>query len=367
MLNFSTKINCFTYFRLVKSKKRILVSPLDWGIGHASRCVPLIKSLLLNKFEVIIAANGRSELLLKLEFPELKYVKIEGYNISYPKNGNMIWSIFLQIPKIIKGITQEHKTLKKIVSEYKIDGVISDNRFGLWNKGIPSVFITHQLNIQSKYFSNFIRTINFYFINKYNECWVPDFEDNRLSGDLSIRKSRKKNIKFIGALSRFLEKKLDKKYDLCFIISGPEPQRTILEKIAINELKKKKEKTVIILGKPEDGEIKTIRNCEVFPHLDSVKLNNILNQSEVIISRSGYSTIMDLYKIGKKAIFIPTPGQTEQEYLAKNLKEKGICYFQSQSEFNLKQAVTENTKYTGFNTIKREEQNWDELFMIFSE
>ena len=349
----------------MKTKKRILVAPLNWGIGHAARCIPIIKELLNSDFEVVITANGRSEVLLQNEFPKLQFIDIKGYNIQYPKNGNMAWSIILQAPKIFFGILKEHKILQKIIDKHKIDGIISDNRFGMWSKKVPSVFITHQLEIQSKFLKSIILKINFYFINKYTECWVPDFEDNRLAGNLSENRKQNKDIKYIGVLSRFEKKETEKKYDLCFIISGPEPQRTLFEEMVINNLKNRTEKSIVLLGKPEEKEMKTIGNCEIYPHLNAEKLNTVFLQSDLIFCRSGYSTIMDLYKVNGKAVFIPTPGQTEQEYLATYFNKKGVCFSQNQNDFDLNKALIDSKNFNGFSSSDEKQIHWDNLFKIF--
>ena len=209
------------------------------------------------------------------------------------------------------GIIKEHYSLRKIIHSKKIDGVISDNRFGIWNESTPCIFITHQINIKVPVFSKLINKINHFFISKYNECWIPDFSNNLLSGELSKIDFKKNKFKFIGPLSRFEKRDLHVKYKYCFLISGPEPQRTILESIAKRELEKIKEKSIIILGKTEENKIEKYGTHTIYSHLKSEKLNKILLESEIIISRSGYTTIMDLYKLEKKAILIPTPGQTE--------------------------------------------------------
>jgi len=135
----------------VKGKKRILVAPLNWGIGHATRCIPIILELEKNNFEVIIATSGRSLELLSSEFPKIQFIKFEDYKINYSSSIPMAINIFLQIPKIIFGIYNENTKLHTIIKDFKIDGVISDNRYGLYSKKIPSVFITHQLKIKSAF------------------------------------------------------------------------------------------------------------------------------------------------------------------------------------------------------------------------
>lgn len=351
----------------MKQKKRILVAPLDWGLGHASRCIPIIHHLIKYDFEVVISTNGRSYKLLKSEFPELEFCHVKGYNITYPNSKNMAMKILIQIPKIILGLITEYFSLRKIIHSKKIDGVISDNRFGMWNKSIPCVFITHQINIKSPVFSKLIKKINHFFIRKYNECWIPDFSNNLLSGELSKIDFKNDTFKFIGPLSRLEKKDLHIGYKYCFLISGPEPQRTILENIAKRELEKIKEKSIIILGKTEENKTEKYGIHTIYSHLKSEELNIALLESDIIICRSGYSTIMDLYKLKKKAILIPTPGQTEQEYIAKNLEKKSVFLSQIQDNFCVQSTYFQIENYAGFNNNLESEIKFRELFRIFEE
>jgi len=350
----------------VKSKKRILIAPLDWGIGHATRCIPIINALLSQNHEVIIAADGRPMHLLSSEFPDLEMVRFAGYNIKYPKYLPMSISMLLQLPKILIGIKKEQSILNQIIDDYKIDGVISDSRFGLFTKKVPCVFITHQLQIQSPYFSDLIKDFNYKYINKFDACWVMDDEKINLAGDLSKPRILPRNTTYIGAQSRFEKSEMDKKYDFLAIVSGPEPQRTILEKGLIKALKNRKEKSLIVLGKPEMNTSKQIGILSVKSHLNASELNKVILQSDLIICRPGYSTVMDLAKLEKKAFFIPTPGQTEQEYLSENFMSKGICYSQNQSDFNFELALKESKNYNGFSTSDNRNTNWENLFLLFN-
>jgi uncharacterized protein (TIGR00661 family) len=330
---------------------KILVAPLDWGLGHATRCIPIIKYLLEKKCKVIIGADGRPLQLLQKEFPALEFVTMPGYNMVYPRNGSMALKIATQIPKILTGIKREHELLKRIIKEKKIDAVISDSRFGLWSKELPCVFITHQLMVKSPIGEKIIHRLNKNYISKYSECWIPDYAgENNLSGDLSHKFPLPENAKFIGALSRFINGFIEpKKYDLLVILSGPEPQRTVFEKKILLQVKEVEKKILIVQGITEKNEKRKIsENVEMISHLISEELQKQILSSEIILSRPGYSTVMDLAVLGKKAIFVPTPGQTEQEYLASYFSEKKIAYSVSQNKFDLKIALEESGKYKGF-------------------
>ena len=293
--------------------------------------------------------------LLSAEFPEINIRFFSGYNVTYPENRNMSLSMLLQAPKFIKKIKEEHEKIEEIVQNEHINGIISDNRYGLWSKKIKSVFITHQLNIQThpslKFLSPILRNLNYKYISKFNECWIPDIEGkNNLSGKLSTFKNKKLKIEHIGPLTRFEKKnreKFEKQYDLMGIVSGPEPQRSHFEKLLFNEFNKTNKKCLLVCGKPFEKERKIIGNIELVSHLSSqMMLKSILN-SEMIVCRPGYSTIMDLAVLGKKALFVPTPGQTEQEYLASYHQKLMNFYSQKQKDFNLQSALLNAESYKG--------------------
>ena len=350
----------------MNTKKRILVAPLDWGIGHATRCIPIIKALMAHQFEVVIAADSRPLHLLSTEFPNLEIIRFSGYNIKYPTYLPMSVSMLLQSPKILLALKKENQFLEEIIEDYAIDGVISDNRYGLYNKKVPTVFITHQLQIQSPYFSNFIKGLNYKYINRFDACWVMDDEKINLAGGLSKPRILPRNTKYIGIQSRFEKWEEEKRYDFLAIVSGPEPQRTILEKGLVKALQDRKERSLIVLGKPEERRNDQIGNLSIKSHLKGKDLNTAILQSELIICRPGYSTIMDLAKLEKKAFFIPTPGQTEQEYLAKNFMQEKICFAQKQSKFDLEKAISESANYNGFSTSENKNTNWKNLFLLFN-
>ena len=348
----------------MNSKKRILVAPLDWGLGHASRCVPIAKALEKEGYEVVFAASGRPLELLIQEFPKNDFIKLEGYNINYPKNGLMALSMLSQLFKIWKGIRQEHKQLQQIIDDYNIDGVISDNRYGLYSKKVPCVFVTHQLQIQSPIFSESLQKINFKYIQKFDECWVPDSNTHQLSGQLSKANNSPFKCQYIGALSRFESLEKTEELDVLAIVSGPEPQRSMFEELLRKQLIASKFKAVLVLGKTEENKEKEIGNLKVISHLNAKSLNQQMVNANVVISRSGYSTVMDIAKLHKKAIFVPTPGQTEQLYLAKYFYDKNRAFAMHQKELDIQHALQKVEHVTPLKSDDYE-VNWQELLSIF--
>lgn len=326
--------------------KKILVAPLDWGLGHAARDIPLIHELLNAGCEVVIAAEGKHAALLQQEFPQLTLLHLPGYQIQYAQKGQFFgWKIMQQIPKIIRAVKYEQKWLQKVVEEHQISGIISDNRFGLYHAHVPTVFITHQLLIKTPFggiVETLLQKINYRFIRKYNACWIPDFAgNNNLSGELAHPHTLPPHTTYLGCLSRFKPKVgITKKYDLLVLISGPEPQRSNLEKLVLQQIKTLQVSALIVSGKPGSParEQLTPQVLQV-NHLNAAELNEAMLAADMVLSRSGYTTLMDLAKLNKKAILIPTPGQSEQEYLGEYLMEKGYFYSLPQEKFQLKTAL----------------------------
>ncbi|MBX2969571.1 MAG: hypothetical protein KF803_09370 [Cyclobacteriaceae bacterium] len=330
--------------------KRVLVAPLDWGLGHATRCIPVIRVLHEFGCEVILAGSGASLALLKQEFPQLKFEELPGYQPTYPASGSMMIKLALQAPKFLIAVLKENSATEKLVEKHQINFVISDNRYGCYSSKVPSVFITHQLNLVAPagwgwlaVFANYVTHI---FIKRFSECWVPDFPGSILSGKLS--RTENQQIKFVGPLSRLSANPKTIKYDLLAVISGPEPQRTFFEQLVIREVTKSGLKALIIRGVMGMERKMIADGVEVADHLNGEKLSEAMAASKIVLSRSGYSTIMDLARLGKKAIFVPTSGQTEQEYLAHRFKELQVAYFMEQKAFSLAHALDESEKYTGF-------------------
>lgn len=346
-------------------KIKILFSPLDWGLGHATRCIPLLKRLQKNGHEIIIASAGKPETLLRKEFPGIHFVELPGYNITYSKYKRFFpFKILWQVPKIYSSVKKENKILQKLIDEYNIDLVISDNRFGLYSKKTPCIFITHQLYIKApfKWIEKIIYRINYHYINKFSECWVPDFEmPPNLSGQLShpsILPSLP--VIYIGPLSRFDELQgKEVKYAAAIILSGPEPQRTLLEKKVVEVFKKnKEEKFLLIRGMPGNDETTpAFENITIYNHLDTAGMQEAIAQSGFIISRCGYTTVMEMLSLKKKTILIPTPGQTEQEYLASYLMHQqwAFCCTQNDDlEVQYSLAKEFNYQLSSFNHIQME-------------
>ena len=347
-------------------KKRILVAPLNWGLGHATRCIPIIQALISHNFEPVLASDGAALELLKMEFPDLICLDLPSYDIRYSKKGRHFkYKMLKDAPKILKNIKAEKKATAEIILKYNIAGIISDNRFGVSNKNVPCVFMTHQLQVLSGSTTWFSTKIHQKIINKFDECWVPDHrEEPNLSGKLGHTDTIDIPLKYVGPISRLQKRPIEIEYDLMVLLSGPEPQRTLLEEKLIRELSNYSGKVLFVRGIVENEIKKDVRNhITYFNYLTRELLENAINQSELVISRSGYTTIMDLAKLGKKAFFIPTPGQFEQEYLAERLHHKKMVPYCNQQTFTLK-ALEDVKDFKGLKAFDYE-INYKKLFSLF--
>lgn len=308
------------------------MGPLDWGLGHATRCVPIVKELLKNN-TVILGITPLTKPIFDEEFPTLEKVDLPPYNIRYSKTIPLWVKLGMSYPKITGIIRQEHDLLNKLISDKKINVVISDNRFGLFSSKAHSVFVTHQLFLKAPVFEGLAQNINAKYILKFDEVWVPDFASagskttssgseihSTLSGELSHGEHYHKNVKYIGPQSRLADVICEvgkNKYDYLILLSGPEPGRTLLEEALSEKMKQSRKKIALVRG----SEFKVQDSCpegiDLFDFPKKEKLKKLILCSEKIICRSGYSTLMDMHLLGKKnLILIPTPGQSEQEYLA---------------------------------------------------
>jgi len=455
-----------------KPSINVLICPLDWGLGHATRCIPIIRELINHNANVMIAADGSSSELLQKEFPGLRHLCLHGYRIKFSKYLPVGVRLAIDVPRILLRIIKEHILLAQLIKDHDIDMVISDNRYGLWSKKAYSIFITHQPNIIPPSLLEFsaplLRQVTRFFISKYNECWIPDSESvDNLSGKLSHGYPLPSNVRFIGLLSRF-DKEADallkrtvmdsapqkdrtdktsalqeegtgkafdplsdeavtesdtkikgtsttsasikevkekesafvsdeavtesdtkiietsttsasmkeerakesafltnesvtasdtkteetqrtqaaiavvpaKRYDIVAIISGPEPHRSIFENKLIHELQEYPVKSLLLRGITGIGQNKrTIKYLTIVDHLTADELSAVLMTGPVVICRAGYSTLMDLAFTGNRLICIPTPGQTEQEYMALCGAEKNRLVYAKQKDFSINQCI----------------------------
>lgn len=335
------------------AQQKILVSPLDWGLGHATRLIPVLKELESNN-DLIIGINRTTEKLMKEHFPMAQFEEVPAYKIRNSKSGG--FHTYVRVSLRIKKVKKlEEQWVSDFLKDNQVDLIISDSRFGFRNKSVKSIIISHQLNLKFpsfwRLFGKIAQGVNKKWLSAFDEVWIPDNENHELSGELSKETGLK--IKFIGTQSRFKKKDFERKIPepyILFIISGPEPQRSEMEHMILHQAPLIRQKVIIVGGKPEKNTKDfDCANAHWYAHMKTEELAAHIAYADMVISRSGYSSLMDYQTLGCKNLFlIPTPGQSEQIYLAKRMKEKGICDYAYQNKFILSEALLSIDAYKGF-------------------
>ncbi len=316
---------------------KYLVAPLNWGLGHASRCVPLVQRFLDEGHEVILGGDGESLTLLRRQFPKLRYTCLAPLRLRYSSSRRQVWAMLKAMPGLIAWAVKDHAMLRALLREEKIDLVVSDNRFGLYADGVETVYITHQLHIflpsPWRWLEPLAARLHARIYTHFNKVWVPDYEDLRqsLAGELSHppksfvhRTSSLCTLSYVGPLSRFDKPEYRTMvpvttYETVVVLSGLEPQRTMLEKELLARYRGGGQRVLMVQGLLNRPNTRIKRgNITVVPSMTDRELVPLLLGAQRIIARAGYSTIMDMEALGliQKAELIPTPGQPEQEYLA---------------------------------------------------
>lgn len=316
---------------------RILLSPLNWGLGHVSRTVPIIQALIKNQNEVIICCDENQESFYRHFFPSLWYVPHEGYPFQFKGNGRWTKDILQNLRSLNSFLAKEKDRVDELVEKFDPDLLISDQRFGFKSQNVKSIIISHQLKLPVAKWSFIAQLWNKKLLTSFQEIWIPDASNHNISGKLST--GNYKNTHFIGACSRFCKASIKKveaekeNYHYLGIVSGPKPYNQQLLKLLVEKLKNSQQKSAIIV--PEDLYDEQFNSA----HLTVIKnpvhqsFCDLIVNSKVIISRSGYSTLMDLHATNKEGILIPTPGQTEQIYLSQLHKDHKNWRFRTEKEF----------------------------------
>lgn len=354
-------------------KQKIIYGVLNWGLGHATRSIPIIKAMIDAGFEPVLASDGAALELLRKEFPGLESEVLSAYNIRYGKRSGALIALAMQLPRIWWTTFREKKELKRLAIKYQPAGVISDNRLGFSHPDLPSVYITHQLKLMLPFARSWISGFHHRFIRNFQECWVPDFEGAAsLTGDMTRNVNPGVPVRFTGPLSRFDRvPEQHSKYTTCSVLSGPEPQRSILESTLIEQLLKQPGRHLLVRG-TQSGFYNPARsqengNLEIVDFLSGQDLASKISQAEIVISRSGYSSIMDYRVLGNRALLIPTPGQPEQEYLARYMLSRGWFFYSDQEHLDLSRDLEKAMRFDGFRAENQAEPGFQakDLFGLF--
>ena len=352
----------------------VFASPLSWGLGHATRDIPIIEELLSRGHEVTVGSSGNALALLQKECPECNFLLFKDYPAPYSSSRFFLPSFAASLPTLLLAIHQEKKRFDEILAENKFDLIISDNRMGVYSERIPSYFISHQLcySLPRPLYPLEIMTMPFnsLFHRHFMGVIVPDISPygggKNLSGKLcrSFMPATVRRTYYAGILAS--SKKIDVEADLDFliIVSGPEPQRTLLEKIILQQVQSLPGEKVVLLGSPrQERHEKLDASTTVHSYVSNEDKALLMNRARFILSRSGYTTMMELAELDKKhALLTPTPGQTEQEYLSRYYAREGWFLSRSQYRLRLAEDVVEAAGYSGFPEMAKTEENVKRLY-----
>jgi hypothetical protein len=296
-------------------KKRILLSPLNWGMGHVARCIPLVKLFIENGNTIFVAGNKEQLRVFKSYFPDINYIEHDGYPFVFGKRGDFSLDLFKQFRKLKKRLFNELIVVDSLVESNKIDIVISDHRYGFRSERVHSIVMTHQLNLPLRWFEGWVQKIHYKQLRKFNEIWVPDSSDSSFAGNLSIN-GLNFNATYIGILSRFsvYEKISEKTIDKVIILSGP----AIYAKVFLHEQLlsvSQDEQNVVIIASQEIADLHQNSTVKILASTDWKACDQLILSAKKIVVRSGYSSLMDLVELKTPFQITPTPGQREQEYL----------------------------------------------------
>lgn len=328
---------------------KVFVCPLSWGLGHATRCIPIVEALQKLGAEVILSGNGASGVLLQKRFPELPFLELPFHEVKLHGHLPAWLSVTYQLPRLMYDLLLEKKVAHKVASEYNVDIIISDNRYMLHSTAVTSVLITHQLHIMLPFLFKPIEPLLTLIVralaSPFQQIWVPDFKGKEsISGALSHGwLCRKKGVSYIGPLTRFRQPLPPNRTEpgkVVAIISGPEPSRSTIQKELARQAAANDILLTMICGNPQSSMVEKNGSVTLFSHLPDDELVKELASAEVIITSAGYSTVMDLWALNCHAVLLPFPGQTEQRYLARYLTARGAHLGMTMTNFNLKDAIT---------------------------
>ncbi|MEN6443862.1 MAG: hypothetical protein ABFC71_08920 [Methanoregula sp.] len=350
----------------------VLVSPLNWGLGHATRDIPLIQALLAHRHDVTLAACGNARAVLEKEFPQCKMIDLPDYPVPYSAGRFFLPKFVASFPLMLESIAAERKNLQKILAQDDYDLIISDNRLGLYSSKVPSVFITHQLHYHLPMMFWPVELLavqlNGFLHSKYRHIIVPDNPPGPLSlaGKLSRpgTEATRSRVFFSGIITSTRKQDVPCDLDYLVMISGPEPQRTRLEEILLPQIPDLPGSSVVLLGSPQKNRVQHISDsCTVMAYASTKEKELLMNRAKFLICRSGYTSLMEIAELEKQhALFVPTPGQTEQEYLSMYYEKMGWFHSKSQYLLDLAGDIRVAQGFSGFPVVPKTQENVNRLY-----
>ncbi len=342
-----------------KSKKTVLFAALDWGLGHATRCIPLIDALIELGHTPILASSGHALQFWKNYYPSLQFVTLSSLDVRY--NGTAWWSALLQSPFMIRRLmVDDKKLLKQYLKNNTVDFIVSDNRYGCTYPGIKAVLLSNQLDLLPPQNWSGLPALSWKIIWRsafrgfaapFQELWLPEFEDETLQlSKAMLYNPTKKPVRYIGLVTRLaVETPTYIKKGTLLLLSGPEPQRTELERLLLAQTHLFPPPLTLVRGNNTAKNLAPNEKVNILPEItDPKELTQLIKQHKYVVCRPGHSTLSDLYYCGAHFGVISTPGQPEQEYLAQRITSMGIAPNQEQKNINVTRLIADIDKFTGF-------------------
>jgi len=363
----------------------VFVSPLNWGLGHSTRDIPIIEELLRHGHTVTVGSSGNALALLQRECPECNFLVFKDYPAPYSDSRFFLPAFIAGIPSVLSAFAAERRRMEQIESENKFDLIISDNRMCVYSSRTPSYFITHQLRYSLPGylypFELLTMPFNSFFHGKFRGVIVPDIDpknidrksdgSKNLSGKLCRSSIKRTNIRayYAGILTGTRKLQVAEDLDYLAVVSGPEPQRSRLEEIVLRQIAALPGEKAVLLGSPQKERHEKIDEMTtVHSYVSSEEKAALMNRARFIITRSGYTTMMEMAELDKRhGLFIPTPGQTEQEYLSRYYAQEGWFLSRSQYRLNLPDDVQAAMSFRGFPEMAKTQENVKRLYRdVFS-
>jgi UDP:flavonoid glycosyltransferase YjiC (YdhE family) len=297
------------------SNQKVLISPLNWGMGHVARSIAIIQQLIDQQNQVFVACEDDQKAVFECYFSQLHFISHRPYPFQFSGKGKWAWDLFRQRKKLLERFAEENNEVTVYISDFQIDVVISDHRYGFFSTTKPSIFITHQLHLPLKWFQKPMQFIHQKLLQNFSSVWVLDEENSSLAGKLS-EKIKHKDLHYIGWKSRFQLSGHDSKAcDNLYLVSGPLPYSQDFLNECVEMAWQKSGNNVCIFPSNLVLPLQLPLNLTCLPANDWQDVDAYFRGARFIISRAGYTTIMDLKVLNKKSMLIATPGQAEQEYL----------------------------------------------------
>lgn len=345
---------------------KILFAVHDWGLGHATRDLPLIRGLAASGHRVWVLSTGRALQLLQGELGEAcEYVRLQ--DIPKPLGRRPFWfyvRMSLSLPVVFWTFHRERRLVDALVAEHGFDRIVSDSRYGVCSPSVPSFYLVHSLRQiipgRPKRLEKMVEAAQKLMWRRAVKLLIPDEEEDGLAGDLchDLACSWEGRLEYIGVLASVRRRDVPQDVDHFISVSGAEPQRTMFERLVLSQASSLPGRVIVALGRPEAGAaVSDGGRVQVHAFMARAEQEEMMNRARLVISRSGYTTLMELAELRRRALLVPTVGQSEQEYLAERLERLGRMHAVKQGDLDLVRDAARALEYGGLQPFRPTEES----------